>query len=190
MAGGQDAAGVRGVYAPVVEATAVSFELEVPSVDDMAERITGRQPAYPWLVAADGDRVAGYAYAGCFAPRAAYAWSVEVSVYVADTARKRGVGRGLYTSLLAILGAQGYRRAMAGIALPNGASVGLHEAMGFSLVGVYEAVGWKLGAWHDVGWWQRALGDGRDPPGGPVPFSALGAGVVDEALAAGRAVLR
>lgn len=190
MAGGRDAPGVRGIYAPIVESTAISFELEVPSTDEMAERITGRQPAYPWLVATDAGRVAGYAYAGRFAPRAAYAWSVEVSVYVADTARKRGVGRGLYTTLLAILGAQGYRRALAGIALPNRASVGLHEAVGFSMVGVYDAIGWKLGEWHDVGWWQRPLGDGREPPGDPVPVSALPAGVVDAARAAGRAALR
>jgi phosphinothricin acetyltransferase len=169
-----DAEQVTAIYAPYVDSTAVSFEAVVPSPEEMAARITDRQPAYPWLVAEDGgDGVIGYAYAGRFAARAGYAWSVETSVYVAEAARRRGVARGLYTALFRILGGQGYRRAFAGIALPNPASVALHEAMGFTPSGVYRAVGWKLGAWHDVGWWQRSFGENDGEPRPPRPYTDL-----------------
>ena len=174
MATGEDAEQVTSVYAPYVESTAISFESAVPSGEEMAARITDRQPAYPWLVAEEGSEgVVGYAYAGRFAARAAYVWSVETSVYVAEAARRRGVGRGLYTALFQILAAQGYRRAFGGIALPNPASVALHESLGFTASGVYRAVGWKLGAWHDVGWWQRSLGDAESEPQPPRPYTDL-----------------
>jgi len=181
-----DAEQVTAIYAPNVESTAVSFESLVPSTEEMAARITGRQPAYPWLVAEDGDqRVLGYAYAGRFAARAAYAWSVETSVYVAEAARRRGIWRGLYTALFQILAAQGYRRAFGGIALPNPGSVALHEKLGFRPSGVYRAVGWKFGVWHDVGWWQLSLGETDREPQPPWPFTDVPASTLAAALAAG-----
>lgn len=185
LATADDASAVRAIYAPVIESSAISFELVVPAEDEMATRIAGRQPAHPWLVAEDERGVTGYAYAGRFAARAAYDWSVETSAYIAASARGQGVGRALYAALLAILTAQGYRQAMAGIALPNRASVRLHEGAGFTPVGVYRAAGWKLGAWHDVGWWQRALAPAEGAPSSPAPLDALPAGVLDAALAAG-----
>jgi len=189
MAHAGDAAAVRAIYAPTIETTAISFELTVPPVAEMAERITGRQPAHPWLVAERDGRVAGYAYAGRFSGRAAYDWAVETSVYVDVAARGAGVGGGLYAALLALLAAQGYRQAMAGIALPNPASVALHERAGFVPAGVYLAAGWKLGRWHDVGWWQLSLGNGvaadDDPPAPPVPFTELPPEVVRAALGPG-----
>ena len=189
LANAGDAGGVLAVYAPVVEETAISFELVVPSVDEMAARIAERWPAHPWLVAEEQGTVVGYAYAGRFSGRAAYDWSVEVSVYIAAAARGRRVGRGLYTALFAVLAAQGYRQAMAGATLPNAASVGLHESMGFTPVGVYRAVGWKHGTWHDVGWWQRPLVDDDEPPTGPIPLDELSQTDLDAALAAGEAAL-
>lgn len=183
MATGDDAAGILAVYAPAVEVTAISFELTVPSEAEMAARIVERQPAYPWLVAEGETGIAGYAYAGRFAPRPAYDWSVETSVYVAEEARGIGVGRRLYTALLSLLRAQGYRQAMAGIALPNAASVALHEASGFVPAGVYRAVGWKLGLWHDVGWWQRELAPLEATPRPPVPLTSLPAGEIISACA-------
>ncbi len=186
LATAEDSGPVRAIYAPIVESTAISFELVVPSQQDMASRIADRQPTYPWLVADDDDgRVAGYAYAGRFAARPAYDWSVETSVYVAETARGIGVGRGLYAALLAILIVQGYRQAMAGIALPNPASVALHERAGFAPVGVYRNAGWKLGAWHDVGWWQRPLAPSDGVPQAPMPLDVAAIADVDAALAAG-----
>jgi L-amino acid N-acyltransferase YncA len=101
--------------------------------------------------------VLGYAYASPHRERAAYRWSVDVAVYIAEQARRRGVGRQLYSTLFAMLVELGYYNAFAGVTLPNPASVGLHESMGFTPVGVYRNVGYKLGAWHDVGWWRRPL---------------------------------
>jgi phosphinothricin acetyltransferase len=184
MATADDAAAVRAIYAPMIESTVISFELVVPSEEEMAARITERQPAHPWLVA-EGGGVLGYAYAGRFAGRPAYDWSVDTSIYLAEAARGRGVGRALYDALLAVLTAQGYRQAMAGVALPNPASVGLHEAAGFQLVGVYRSVGWKFGSWHDVGWWQRALAPADGEPPAPVPFDELAREVLAAAVARG-----
>lgn len=180
-----DAGAVREIYAPAVERTAVSFELEAPSVAEMARRIAEHQPEHPWLVADEGGTVIGYAYAGGFRRRAAYGWSVETSVYVAPGGRRRGVGRALYGTLFRLLEAQGYRQALAGITLPNPASVALHEAVGFEPVGVYRRVGWKLGAWHDVGWWQRALAEPprQAEPEPPRRLNELSPGVLEAALA-------
>lgn len=119
---------------------------------------------YPWLVAeVDGD-VAGVAYAAAWQARAAYGWTAQTTVYVDPGCRGRGLGRALYAGLLPVLAAQGYRSAVGGIALPNDASVALHEACGFVPAGVIARAGYKLGAWHDVGYWQAQLGDGDAPP--------------------------
>lgn len=186
-----DAEGIQAIYAPIVRDTIVSFELEPPSVEEMRSRIVATLERFPWLVCGDGGVVAGYAYASAHRTRAAYQWAVDVSVYNHEAYRGRGVGRALYTALLAILRAQGFQQACAGIALPNEASVGLHEAMGFLPVGVYEDIGYKLGAWHPVGWWQAGLG-GR-PDGSPRPPTALpnlDRAIVEAALAAGTVLLR
>lgn len=169
-----DAAAIRDIYAPVVTDTAISFEVDVPSIEEMRSRILNLLPEHPWLVAAQGAGILGYAYARPFATRAAYRWSVETSVYVALDAQRRGVGRSLYRALFGILPLQGYRRAFAGIALPNPASVALHTGTGFTPVGTYRRVGWKMGAWHDVGWWSRVVvADGADPPDPPVPLDRI-----------------
>ena len=165
--------------------TAISFELEPPTVAEMAARISAVLPSHPWLVVAGAGRVLGYAYAHPLAPRAAYRWSVETSVYVADGNRRNGVGRARYRSLLEVLRRQGYRQALAGIALPNPASVALHESVGFRPAGVQRQVGWKLGAWHDVGWWQRGLAALTDPPALPLAVDRLPADVLAQALVIG-----
>ena len=152
-----DAEQIAAIYAPYVRHTAISFEVVPPTTAEMAERIRGLTAAYPWLVCSDGRAVLGYAYASRHRERAAYGWSVDVSVYVRGDAHRRGIGRALYSALLRIVAAQGFYNAYGGITLPNPSSVGLHESMGFTPVGVYRAVGFKLGAWHDVGWWELAL---------------------------------
>lgn len=155
----EDAEAVQAIYAPYVHGTSISFEDKAPTCDAMRARIVETLKRLPWLVAVDGDgRVLGYAYASPHRARAAYRWSVDVSVYVDQTMRRRGVARALYKRLLALLCAQGFLRAFAGIALPNPGSQALHEAFGFAPVGIYEAVGFKHGAWHDVGWWALSLG--------------------------------
>ncbi|HKH44069.1 MAG TPA: arsinothricin resistance N-acetyltransferase ArsN1 family B [Thermoanaerobaculia bacterium] len=162
-----DAAGILAIYAPIVRETAISFELEPPSEEEMRRRIETTLERRPWLVCAAGGAVAGYAYAAAHRERPAYQWSVETSVYVHPDHQRRGVARGLYAALLAALRAQGFANALAGIALPNPASVGFHEACGFQWIGVYHSVGHKIGAWHDVAWLElrlREAGDTLTPP--------------------------
>lgn len=173
LASPQDAPGVREIYAPVVRETAISFELEPPSVEEMQKRMAEVVQRMPWLVCEHRGEVLGYAYASPHRARAAYQWSVDVSVYVHAQARRSGVGRGLYRSLVALLALQGYYHAYAGITLPNPASVGLHESLGFTPVGVYRAVGYKLGAWHDVGWWQLTIQALVTPPEPPVDLNTV-----------------
>jgi L-amino acid N-acyltransferase YncA len=153
-----DAEQIAAIYAPNVTDTVISFELEPPSADEMRRRIEGTLQRYPWLVCERHDgRLLGYAYAGAHGSRAAYQWSVDVSVYVHKEARRRGVGRALYASLFAVLDLQGFYNAYAGATLPNPASVGLHESVGFRPVGVYRGVGYKMGGWHDVLWWHLPI---------------------------------
>jgi phosphinothricin acetyltransferase len=159
-----DAAACAAIYAPYVLDTAISFEEVPPSAAEMAARIAG---AVAWLVLERDGRVVGYAYAGPFAPRAAYRWACEVSVYLERGHARRGGGRALYAALLAQLRDRGYLMAVAGMTLPNPASEGLHRAMGFEPVGVYRRIGWKRGAWHDVAWTQKRLADGDEPPREP-----------------------
>jgi L-amino acid N-acyltransferase YncA len=167
LAKDSDADAIAAIYRPVVEATAISFETNAPDRNEMERRISDTLRTYPWLVCDVGGQLAGYAYAARHRVRSAYRWSVDTSVYVDDAHRRRGVARGLYVSLFAILAAQGYVNAYAGIALPNPASVALHESLGFEKVGVYRRVGYKLGRWHDVGWWQRVLREHDQSPNEP-----------------------
>ncbi|HSF06625.1 MAG TPA: arsinothricin resistance N-acetyltransferase ArsN1 family B [Methylomirabilota bacterium] len=168
-----DAAAVAAIYAPFCVSTAVSFETTAPSAPEMANRIRALVGRLPWLVLDADGLVAGYVYASPHRERAAYGWSVDAAVYVAPSHRRYGVGRALYTTLFQVLRLQGYYKAYAGITLPNPASVGLHEAIGFELVGVYHGVGYKLGAWHDVAWYGLALQPERLDPGLPLPVSSI-----------------
>ena len=153
-----DAAAILAIYGPVCETSPTSFELAAPSLGEMKRRVRETTRKYPWLVCEDKAGLLGYAYASLHRSRAAYQWCVEVSVYVHGRARRKGVGRALYLALFRRLRAQGYCRAYAGITLPNAASVALHESLGFKPVGVYRKIGFKLGRWHDVGWWDLRLG--------------------------------
>jgi len=186
-----DAAPIRAIYAPIVLETFISFETVVPTEDEMRERIRRTVAQYPWLVADDAGSIAGYAYASPHRARSAYQWSVDVSAYVHPDYRRRGIGSGLYAAVFAVLAQQGYINAYAGIALPNPASVGLHESLGFEPVGIYQHVGYKLGAWHDVGWWGLAL---QPPPDNPVPprpvTEIIGTPGWEEAVHAGEWLMR
>ena len=162
-----DAERCAAIYAPYVRETAISFESEPPTADELARRIAEAQRAHAWLVLeTDGD-VVGYAYGGPFMARAAYQWATTVSVYLDAGRRRAGGGRALYEALFERLAARGHRTALAGIALPNDASIGLHLAMGFEPAGIYRRVGWKHDRWHDVAWTQKALADGEGPPSEP-----------------------
>jgi|SRR5262245_22481376 len=166
MATAGDAEAVARIYDPVVARTAISFEIEPPGPAEMERRIRQVLPFAPWLLDEREGAVRGYAYASKHRERAAYQWSVDVAVYVGEAHRKQGVGRALSAKLFRLLRLQGFHAAHAGITLPNAASVGLHESLGFRLIGVYPRVGYKMGAWHDVGWWQLEL---RERSGEPAP---------------------
>src|SRR3712207_5676700 len=182
----RDAEEIASIYAPNVTDTIISFESEPPTADEMCLRIEGTLERYPWLVCERRGRVLGYAYAGAHGSRAAYRWSVDVSVYVRAGAQRMGVGRALYTSLFAALTLQGFYNAYAGATLPNPASVGLHEAVGFRPVGVYRGVGYKMGAWHDVRWWELSLRERVIDPDPPLDLSQVkGSEGWDAALARG-----
>jgi phosphinothricin acetyltransferase len=169
----EDAAAILSIYAPFCESTYVSFEVVAPSEQQMRDRVARVLPHHPWLIGELDGEAAGYVYASQHRERAAYRWAVDVAVYVAQNYRRRGVGRALYHSLLAILRRQGYFKAIAGITLPNAASVGLHEALGFRPVAVFPGVGFKLDRWLDVGWWQLELQPEAPNPPEPRRFQEL-----------------
>jgi L-amino acid N-acyltransferase YncA len=162
-----DASGCAEIYAPYVTDTVITFETVPPDAVEMAARITTAVDSHAWLVLLDAGRIAGYAHGSPYRARAAYRWSCEVSVYLELGRRRTGAGRMLYDALFTRLVERGFCTAVAGMTLPNDASVGLHRAMGFEPVGTYRRIGWKHGAWHDVAWTQRSLGRAGDPPAEP-----------------------
>jgi phosphinothricin acetyltransferase len=162
-----DAEALLTIYRPFVVETAISFEVEPPTVAEFRERIERTLKGWAWLVAEREGRILGYAYATAHRPRGAYHWSVEPSVYLAPAAQRQGIGTKLYAALLPQLADKGYCNAYAGITLPNDGSVALHERMGFQLVGVFRSVGWKFGAWHDVSWWHLRLRPSPPTDAGP-----------------------
>jgi L-amino acid N-acyltransferase YncA len=173
----RDAERVADIYRPYVEGSTISFEEVAPTTAEMAARMALVLELAPWLVAMDeARRVIGYAYASRHRERAGYRWSVDLTAYVDPEWRSRGIGNALYGELVPILRRQRFVNAYAGIGLPNPASVGLHESIGMSLVGVYEKVGWKLGQWVDVAWYGMRLTEPMDdgsPPPEPIPFALL-----------------
>jgi L-amino acid N-acyltransferase YncA len=172
-----DAAEIAAIYAPYVTDSIVSFEAEPPSASEVAARMDAAGDLYPWIVAADGDgdgAIAGYAYASPFRARAAYRYAVETSIYLAAGAHGHGTGQLLYGSLLDTLVAQGFVQAIGAITLPNPASVRLHRKLGFEEAGTYREVGWKMGAWHSVSLWQRALAPATIPPAEPKAIGMVG----------------
>lgn len=166
-----DAGDIAAVYRHYVLETATSFEQDPPDAEVMRQRMAA-PPRLPWVVAVRDDLVVGYAYASPFRARPAYRWSVEVSVYLDPAARGAGLGTRLYRRLLTDVQQLGYVSAYAAIALPNPASVALHEGLGFCAVGVFRQVGFKHGLWHDVGWWQLPLGDPPTVPAEPLPYDS------------------
>jgi L-amino acid N-acyltransferase YncA len=168
-----DAPAIAAIYEPYVLRSPATFETVAPTCADMCKRIESVTAMYPWLVAEGPLGIEGYAYASRHRDRMAYQWAVDVSAYVSPSSHRKGIGRRLYTGLFEIVRRQGFTNAFAGITLPNDASVGLHKAMGFELVGVYTRVGYKLGLWHDTSWWQLKLRDDEGQPAEPVSWRAL-----------------
>jgi len=152
-----DAAACVAIYRPLVESTAVSFETVVPTVEEFAARIQKSLSAWTWLIAENDGHCVGYAYGHSHRERAAYQWSVEVTIYVAASHRGQGVGSELYRRLFTDLANLGYCNAFAGVTQPNEASMALHRGVGFEYIGTFRSVGRKFDRWHDVAWFQRKL---------------------------------
>jgi phosphinothricin acetyltransferase len=166
----RDASAVAAIYAPVVRDSVISFELLPPDTDEMHGRMEHILAWAPWLVATIDDEVVGYAYAARHRERAAYRWSVDLSAYVGEAWRGRGVGRALYDTLLDRLREQGFVNAYAGVTEPNPASIALHRAVGMEVIGTFDRVGWKFGAWHGVTWLGMRLAEPVGEPVEPVAF--------------------
>jgi L-amino acid N-acyltransferase YncA len=161
-----DAPALAAIYEHYVLNTSISFEEVPPSTDEFTRRMKTVLAYAPWLVALIDGAIVGYAYASRHAERAAYRWGIDVGIYIDQHHHRRGIGRRLYAELLPIAERLNYRRAYAGITLPNDASVALHRAFGFELIGTYRRTGWKYGSWHDVGWFGRDIGsetEGKPP---------------------------
>ena len=169
LASTDDADGIRAVYAPFVD-TPVTFEEEAPSCEAYRERIAKICEKYPCLVAEEGGRIVGFAYAHELRERIAFQWNAELSVYLAPAAQGRGAGRCLYAALLELLRLTGIKAVYGVVTSPNPASERLHRAFGFALMGVQPHAGFTCGAWHNVAWYVREIAPFEDEPAPPAPF--------------------
>jgi len=153
---GDDFHAIAAITNLYIATTAIHFAYDPVTAEELAVR-RAKEPRYPWLVADDGTVVLGFAKAGMWRDRAAYVRTCETGIYLDPRACGRGVGSALYAALLVELASAGFRSAVAGITLPNPASVALHQRLGFTSVGIVREAGFKLGRWHDVGFWQKLL---------------------------------
>lgn len=177
----EDAESIWRIYAPYVEHTAVTFEYDVPTVDDFRQRISRTLKEYPYLAAVEQGRVIGYAYAGTFHERAAYRHSAEVSIYIDEKWHGKGVGKRLYEELERRLLKQNVFILYACItAVGSGgdehvtdASICFHRKMGYTLVGTHNLCGYKFNQWYSVVWMEKVIAERPDEPEAFVPFSEL-----------------
>lgn len=178
----RDAAGILAMYAPYIEKTAITFETEVPSPAEFTRRVAGISADFPYLVLEIDGELAGYAYAHRQAERAAYVWNAELSIYLAEGWRGRGMGAPLYRLLEELLAMQGYVNLYGVITASNRASIAMHEKLGYRQIGLHEKTGWKFGRWHDVAWLHKRVGAGEPRP--ILPLSALDGAKVGQVIAA------
>ncbi|WP_125763387.1 GNAT family N-acetyltransferase [Companilactobacillus hulinensis] len=155
----EDAQVLLGIYAPYVLDTAITFEYEVPTIEEFVSRIKSISKKYPYLVAEDAGKVVGYAYADTYNSRDAYNWTVEISIYVDSQFRGQGIGKMLYHELEQKLLQQKIVNILACITEQNTSSIRFHERMGYELVGTFKKVGFKFDTWYDIVWMQKKLVD-------------------------------
>lgn len=182
LASAADAAEILKIYAPFITDTAVSFEYEVPSSEEFAERIRQIGAEYPYLVYVRDGVIIGYAYAHRYLERIAYQWDVEVTIYLAPAAQKKGVGKKLYAALESVLAKQHIINLYACITASNMDSINFHRKAGYALAGTFVKAGFKQGAWQDVVWMAKSIGSFADEPEKPVKISELTPAVIAEAL--------
>ena len=176
-----DAEEILAIYAPYVRNTAVTFEYDVPGIGEFRSRIEETLKNYPYLAAAEEGRIIGYAYAGAFRKRAAYQHSAELSIYLDEHCRQRGIGRLLYQELEKRLPKQNIFTVYAGVtatdrkddAFLTDASIHFHEKMGYAKIGEHHLCGYKFDRWYNVVWFEKMLGDRPETAAPFIPFSAL-----------------
>ena len=175
-----DVPAMLDIYAPYVTDTAVSFEYEVPSLQEFEGRVSRTLARYPWLAAEQNGKILGYAYASAFHPRKAYQWCAEASIYLAQNARGQGLGPLLYDRLEDLLKRQGVLLFYACIARPQKedefltfASIRFHNRMGFHMVGEFPRCGFKFNRWYDMVWMEKRLAEPSSPPQPFTPFSEI-----------------
>ncbi len=175
-----DAQELLEIYRPYVENTAISFEYEVPSTEEFEKRITDTLQKYPYIVAVQGEKIVGYAYAGVFKARKAYDWSVETSIYVKQDCQNMGIGKKLYAKLEEILKKQNILNLNACIAYTDAEdeyltnnSMEFHAHMGYKLVGKFNKSGYKFGKWYDMIWMEKMVGEHIENPKNFIPYSKL-----------------
>ena len=172
-----DAPALLAIYASYVETTAITFEYEVPSVEEIRRRIANTLQRYPYLVAEKDGEICGYAYTGTFGERAAYGWAAETRIYLRRDMRGKGLGKQLYTELEKISAAQNIQNLYACIAYPDtddshltGNSVAFHTRLGYTMAGQFHHCGYKFGTWYNMTWMEKVLGSHLTPP---APFIAF-----------------
>ena len=175
-----DAVEILEIYAPYVTETAITFEYDVPSVDEFAERIECTLTKYPYIVAIENEQIVGYAYASAFKGRAAYDWAVETTVYLRQDCRGRGLGKMVYSALEELLKKQNILNVNACIAYAsfedehlNNSSTIFHERLGYRKVGHFTKCGYKFGTWYDMIWMEKMIGEHSNAPKAVVPITEL-----------------
>lgn len=182
IAGPNDAFDILEIYSPYILNTAITFETEVPSLENFEQRIVTYQEHWPWLVYEADGHIAAYTYAGKHRERPAYEWCVESSVYVHDNFQQRGIAKMLYDALFALLKYQGCRNVYAGITLPNDKSVAFHKKFGFRWLADYKNVGYKSDRWNTVSWFHLQVNEYVEDPVAPMKFPAVDKEFLDKVL--------
>lgn len=173
IATADDAEAILKIYSPFILNSGITQEWFIPSVEEFQKRIISTLKERPWVVAEINGEIAGYTYAGKHRDRTGYQWCTETSVYVAEKFYRRGIAHALYSALFEILKLQGYVNAYAVITLPNTESISFHEKFGFTYFATFKNIGYKLGRWHDVGWWHKQINHASAETIPPVRFPAL-----------------
>lgn len=173
IATSDDAKELLNIYKYYVENTAITFEYDVPSIEEFSGRIKNTLKKYPYLIAENEDGIYGYAYASAFKSRQAYDWAVETSIYVKNGDSRHGVGTLLYNELEKYLKMQNIINVNACIAYPNEKSEEFHKKFGYKTIAHFTKCGYKFGKWHDMIWMEKFIGEHTDTPKSVVPFSEL-----------------
>ncbi|MDO4454476.1 MAG: GNAT family N-acetyltransferase [Eubacteriales bacterium] len=170
----KDLQAMLGIYAPYVENTAVTFEYDIPSIEEFENRFQKITDFFPWLVYEEDSKVLGYAYAGTFHERKAFQWDAELSIYLSEEAHRRGIGKKLYSELFSILEEQGIYTLYAHITYPNDDSIAFHKAMGFQKIAHFPKTGYKMGKWRDTIFMEKHLKELPDFPQQPHSWKEQG----------------